>query len=423
MNLMRKKLPVAQSDFRVLQTEGYLYVDKTNYIYELLTSGRQYYFLARPRRFGKSLFVSTLDEVLKGNRALFTDLAIANSDYDWQPHGVIKLDFSLFKIKQSDDLNLELSAALKVISKQYQLDISFDAHNPAAGLREIVTALHQKFGRVGILIDEYDSPIVSKIQQTAQATQIRDDLQVFFRNIKGLGALINFVFMTGVTSFSKAGLFSGLNNLQILSLESPFGAICGYTEAEVEQNFAPYLATWAAQAQIGLKQLKAQIKNWYNGYHFGKHTTAVYNPFSLTNAIYQNSLENYWITSGAPTFLIDELKQQYRKTEYRLIEPEKFTLAPSDLGAFDIGAISLPVLMFQTGYLTITAYDQARNIYYLGYPNNEVRTAALQYLLTVFTDSESVAIRSTATQLWDAWNDRDLDTALMLLQTLFAKIP
>ncbi len=420
---MLQKLPVSVSDFHTLRLEDYLYIDKTNLIHQLITSGEKYYFLARPRRFGKSLLVSTLQEVLAGNRTLFTDLAIAQTDYDWQPHGVIKLDLSMLGITDAVSLKSGISVALTKIIDKYQLKITLDFSNPSLALQEVVYALHEKFGRVAILIDEYDSPILHAIDHIKQAAEIRDGLQFIFRTINGLGPLVNFIFITGVTSFSKAGLFSGLNNLYVITLNSKYGAICGYTDAEVDHYFAPYLADWSQKTKRNITELRAQLRDWYDGYYFGKNTPAIYNPFSMTNAMHQQEFQNFWIQSGTPTFLINELKKEHRNSEYQLLNPEKFTITNNALGAFDIGMVSLPALMFQTGYLTIANYNPQRDVYHLGYPNHEVRTAAQNYLLAIFTNIDATEIENIAEQLWAAWNDSCIDTAMMLLRTLFAKVP
>jgi hypothetical protein len=286
-----------------------------------------------------------------------------------------------------------------------------------------VKALHEKFGRVAILIDEYDSPILHAIDHVKQATEIRDGLQFIFRTIKSLGPLINFIFITGVTSFSKAGLFSGLNNLAILTLDSKYGAICGYTDTEIDHYFKPYLADWSQKNSSNPTTIRKQLKDWYNGYYFGKNVPAIYNPFSLTNAMQQQEFQNFWIQSGTPTFLINELKKEYRASEHQLLNPEEFEITNSDLGAFDIGMVSLPALMFQTGYLTIIHYDAARDAYRLGYPNHEVRIASQRYLLAAFMDSNASVISSTVLQLWTAWNNSNIDTVMSLLRILFAKVP
>ena len=209
----------------------------------------------------------------------------------------------------------------------------------------------------------------------------------------------------------------------MITLNSEYGAICGYTDTEVDYYFATYLVDWSQKTNCDVTVLRAQLRDWYNGYYFGKNTPAIYNPFSLTNAMHQQEFQNFWIQSGAPTFLVAELKKEYRASEYQLLKPEEFEVTNSDLGAFDIGTISLPTLMFQTGYLTITSYDKEHNVYHLGYPNREVRIAAQQYLLAVFMETTVGNISSTALRLRTAWNNSNIDDAMILLRILFAKVP
>src|SRR3990167_7110265 len=265
---MLPKLPISISSLNTLRTEDYLYIDKTDYVYKMLTGGEKYYFLARPRRFGKSLLVSTLQAALLGNKDLFNGLAIADCTYDWRPHGVIKLDLSILGIQDAHSLKVGICAALTEIIDQYQLKITIDFSNPSIALGKVVKALHTKFGRVAILIDEYDNPILHSLNNLQQATEIRDGLQFIFRTIKSLGPLINFIFITGVTSFSKAGLFSGLNNLDVLTLDEKYNAICGYTDAEIDHYFTSYLADWAQKTKYDVATLRMQLRDWYNGYIF-----------------------------------------------------------------------------------------------------------------------------------------------------------
>lgn len=420
---MLPKLPISISNFKQLRTEGYLYIDKTALVHQMLTGGEKYFFLARPRRFGKSLLVSTLYAALNCQRELFHGLALETTDYSWPLFGIIKLDFSLIAAKNAADFNAELSVLLAQTIDQYELKISLEYDRPIAAFRRIVAALYAKFGHVAVLIDEYDSPILRQLNHPAQASEIRDDLQALFRVIKGLNEQVDFVFITGVSSFSKAGLFSGLNNLYVITLSDQYSTICGYTESDIERYFTPYLTSWAVAKDDTLANLKTQIKTWYNGYRFSTTTPAVYNPFSLTNAIYAQTFQNFWIQSGTPAFLLTELQKKYRADEYQLLNPEKFEITSDSLGAFDIGMVSLPALMFQTGYLTLTQYDALRQSYHLGYPNHEVREAAQRYLLAIFTASDPAEINSTALQLWTAWNEGEVETAMSILSRLFAKVP
>jgi len=369
-----QKLPLGLSSFAKIRQEGCLYVDKTEYAYNLITKGYRY-FLARPRRFGKSLFVSTLQEILSGEKDLFNNLWIADSDYTWKPHGVIALDFSRLGIKDVDTLINGLLYALSRIARDYELTDPIHPTSPELALSDVVIALHRRFGKVAILIDEYDNPILNLLHEQENAKKIRDSLKYFFAAIKGLDEYVNFVFITGVSSFTRAGLFSGINNLQIITLNDNFSSICGYTDAEIDYYFSSYIQAWADNNKSSYEELRTQIKNWYNGYHFGVNIIPVYNPFSFMHAINIQNFKNFWVQSGTPSFLIEEFKKEYTQQGIAMLSPEKIKTTENILQAFDVGAIPLPALMFQTGYLTITGYDSNNHLYSLGYPNHELKEA------------------------------------------------
>lgn len=417
------KLPIAQSRFRKLRESGYLYVDKTKYAHEMITSGEQYYFLSRPRRFGKSLLVSTLQEILAGNRTLFTDLAIDKTNYNWLVHGVIKLDFSTIGADNIIDFKRNLCELLAVIIDSYSLNVVIDFSSPEIALGRLVRALHKKFGSVAILIDEYDDPITQLLTKPDQAGEIRDVMQRFFKNIKSLEDYLNFVFITGVSAFSRAGLFSGINNLQMITLDPRYGNICGYTEHEIDDYFGVYLQAWADSAACSIDVLRQELKDWYNGYLFNESALAVYNPYSFTNALHKQKLDNFWIETGNPRFLIEELKKASRKSELQLLQPEQMEVSKYTLGIFDIDQIPLPALMFQTGYLTIGSYDLQTKLFKLNYPNLEVKSTLEKYLLTIFADTDLSQTNNMVTKFKAALNTQDLNSAMIYLQLILAKIP
>jgi len=412
-----KKLPLDLSTFSELRNSGYLYVDKTEYMYKMITGGRRF-FLSRPRRFGKSLLVSTLKEILKAHKELFSDLWIGQSDYTWHQHGVITLDFSLLKARNIDSLQESLIYLLTTIADSYNIPITKKYSLAELLLSDIVRALSKQFGRVAILIDEYDSPILKTLQNESLAHEIRNEIQQFFTVIKGLDEYVQFVFITGVSSFAKAGLFSGINNLQILTLQKTYAAICGYTDTEIDHYFESYITSWAQEKHISYDDLRSKIKAWYNGYSFGHDVPKVYNPFSLMNALNTQEFKNFWFQSGAPTFLINIFKKEYKK-----FDSEKLFLSEDSLGIFDIGATPLITLMFQAGYLTISNYDNSSQLYTLDYPNAEVRTAFQQYLLEIFAHLDHHQAAQLSSLLWSAFNNHDIDEIISLLKQLFAHVP
>lgn len=385
------RLPLDLSTFRTLRQENYIYVDKTQHAYNLITEGRRF-FLSRPRRFGKSLMVSMLQEVLLGNRDLFAGLWIDSSDYSWHTHGVIAIDLSSLGTKDEKGLEAGLCDMIAGVAEMYTLHVVLDRISPGLDLHKVVKALHARFGRVAVLIDEYDSPVLQQLNNREQAETIRDALRRFFSTIKGLDAYIDFVFITGVSSFAKAGIFSGMNNLQVLTLRESCTDICGYTDSEVDTYFAGHVEAWANKLSIPYAEQRHKIKYWYNGYRFSSATTTLYNPFSVMYALYNQKLENFWFSSGTPKFLIGELKRQEREHPdafKAMMQNEFVEVSEGSLGTFDVGLTPLPALMFQTGYLTIAHYNNVQNSYQLGYPNYEVKQALQLYLLSIVTSLDS----------------------------------
>ena len=416
------RLPLDLSTFSTLRTSNYLYVDKTRHAYNLITLGRRY-FLSRPRRFGKSLLVSMLYEVLTGNRILFKDLWISKSDYTWQEHGIIMLDFSRMGIRDSASFMKSMHLSLQEVTDAYNLSLDLSSFEPEWALTKTVQALHAKFGKVAILIDEYDSPILHALHEPDRAKEIRNTMHQFFTAIKGLDKLIDFVFITGVSSFTKAGLFSGINNLLVISLDPQYADICGYTQEEVDIYFMAHIEQWAEAKKIPSDSLRTKIKQYYNGYAFSADTKRVYNPFSLMHALHAKLFENFWFRSGTPKFLVSEMEKEYRQEEYHLFDPETFRASQDMLGSFDVGGTPLPALMFQSGYLTIDTYDEKRNLYSLGYPNTEVKQSMQKYLIAVFAQVDVTTVDKVSSDLETALLNENIEEAMRLLRRLFMHVP
>ena len=416
------RLPLGISTFSKLRKNNLLYVDKTEHAYNLITNGYRY-FLSRPRRFGKSLFVSTLKEILAGNKGLFNGLWISNSNYQWHKHGVITLDFSSIEVTSADDFRIGVCQLLQDIADDYSLNLTVNPTKPDSALRMIARALFEQFGHVAILIDEYDNPILQVLNISKKADEVRKSLRTFFTVIKSLDSFIDFVFITGVSSFAKAGLFSGINNLSIITMDSRYATLCGYTDGEIDHYFTDHLMLWSQKEKLSYDNLRHQIKEWYNGYHFSANAPSVYNPFSITSTLDAQQFKNFWFQSGAPTFLIEELAKDYRKKEHHLFYLEKFETTEDSLGIFEIGATPLPALMFQTGYLTITNFDRVKNSYELGYPNLEVKIALQKQLLKIYTTLDFAHVENIALQLFTALNSQNLPELITLLKQLLVRVP
>lgn len=416
---MLRKLPVDISTFSELRKSNYVYVDKTEYAYKLITGGRRF-FLSRPRRFGKSLLISTLKEILTTrNKQLFNGLWINQSDYHWHEYAVINFDFSTLPINTLEDLENGLQHAVINIARVYEIDlpVSLSSHSIIL-LNDLVNLLYKKFNRVAVLVDEYDSPILKTLHNEELAKTVRDKIQQFFTTVKGLDAQIQFVFITGVSSFAKAGLFSGINNLQILTLNKQFAAICGYTDQEINHYFSEYIDAWSNEETIPSNTLREQIKIWYNGYHFGNKVAAVYNPFSVMNALHIQEFKNFWFQSGTPTFLVEILKKECTQ-----FDPENLETTEDALGIFNVGNIPLIPLMFQAGYLTIVGYDPDTEIYKLNYPNLEVKKSFQKYLLEVFAHINPTQAELLSAKVKTAFNNSNIEEAITLIKQLFAHVP
>jgi predicted AAA-ATPase/PD-(D/E)XK nuclease superfamily protein len=418
---MLMRLPLDLSTFATIRKENYLYVDKTQFAYNLITGGRRY-FLSRPRRFGKSLFVSTLKEILEGNKSLFKGLSIEESDYHWNKYGVINLDFSAIDVANAEDFRIRICQLLQLVAEDYGLEIILP-ERPDSALVLLVRALFKKFERVAILVDEYDNPILQTINNPDEAKNVRNAIRRFFTVIKSLDAFVDFVFITGVSSFARAGLFSGINNLRIITLDKRFATICGYTDEEVDNYFNAYIKAWAKIEEKPFDALRTQIKEWYNGYYFAPNAPSVYNPFSIMNAIDSQDFKNFWFQSGTPTFLVEELTKEYRRSEFHLFDLETLEATEDSLGIFDVGATPLVSLMFQTGYLTINKFDKDKRSFELRCPNLEVRAALYKYLLGIYANLSLPETERISLKLFDALSKKNITVLVALLKNLISRVP
>jgi len=384
---MKKQIPVGLSTFSRIIKEGYLYVDKTEQIMRLFSTGERYFFLSRPRRFGKSLLLSTLKSLFQGEKELFTDLWIGKQkDFKWQKHPVIHLDLSSAQYKTPLELEENIDYMLKECAKQYGVNIS-DAINPKTRLTALVKQL-AKINTVVILVDEYDKPILDYLHDPVKANAHREVLKNFYATFKTLDEYLRCIFITGVSKFSKASVFSGLNNLSEISYNTESADLLGYTQKELDFFFSDYLVDLAHKHNESVDSLKEKIKNWYNGYQFSKDPIKVYNPFSIAFLFKRGEFQNYWFESGTPTFLVEYIKRH----PFNLREMENKVFTISTLGTFSIDNLPLETLFFQSGYLTIKEYDKQFDVYTLTYPNAEIRQSLSLLELGVLTDANAPEI-------------------------------
>ena len=405
-----KKLPIGLQDFARLREEDYLYVDKTELLYQLATGG-VYYFLSRPRRFGKSLLVSTLAELFQGNQALFEGLWI-HDRWDWnQTYPVLDFRFNKSSYKIS---GLETFLYEELADRAKTYDIILKKSSYPAQLEELIISLSRQHGQVVVLIDEYDKPILDYLHDVEQAKAHREVLKNFYSVLKPLDPHLRFVLLTGVSKFSRVSIFSELNNLLDLTIYSDYATLLGYTQEELEHYFAERIDQLAPEFG-GRADLLNQIKQWYNGYSWdAKHF--VYNPFSILNFFAKKSFENFWFETGTPTFLIKLLN---RERQYDL---EDVQARPLVFSSFELERIQPLALLFQTGYVTIKAVDNNR-IYTLSYPNYEVKDSLLQYLLAEYSHQYPSDTSLLAFQMKQALEQEDIPEFASALNSLFASIP
>ena len=413
-----KKLPISIQTFEKIRTEDYLYIDKTKYIYELSQTGT-FYLLSRPRRFGKSLLLSTFKSLFEGRSDLFKGLFIHTKIKDWKKHPIIYIDYSLIAYHSGKELfSASLLAYLQAIAQQYKLQIK-ETIIPNF-FTALVRQLHQQYGQVVILVDEYDKPLVDTLTDEAIFQENRTVLNSFYGSIKGLEAHLRFVFLTGVSRFSKVGIFSGMNNLNDITLDTSFASIVGFTQAEVSTHFPQYISALSKEFDLTETQILAHIKDWYNGFSWDG-LTRLYNPFSILNLFQKKTFDNYWFSTGTPSFLMKLIKAQKQlPTEF-----EKIVV--SDLRGSSMHYQTLPLypLLFQTGYLTIEKINKEgiEKNYQLNYPNKEVRQSFLTFILAAFVDKEEFLIQPEVIQLKKALSTGDTQGFISLIQSFIADIP
>lgn len=401
-----KKLPIAIQTFSQIMEEGYCYVDKTAHIINLIEGGK-YYFLSRPRRFGKSLLISTLAAVLSGKKELFRGLYLENN-WDWEiKYPVIHISFGRGVVENRQILEQRINILLAENADDYGLELGHQ--DMADRFADLIQKLYKKYGqRVGVLVDEYDKPILDNIDKPDIAIEIREGLKNFYSVIKDSDAYIKFAFLTGVSKFSKVSLFSGLNNLKDITLDKRYATICGYTEEDIKLVFSDYLNNVDFD----------RLREWYNGYNFlGER---VYNPYDVLLYLDSGVFKNYWFETGSPSFLI-KLIAEHR---YSVPQLEHIEASEELLGSFDVDVIALETLLFQTGYLTI---DQMENLagemfYTLCYPNREVKASLTTYILNYLTNAPVDKARNQKA-IYHALKKADLDSLKSTFHAFFASIP
>ena len=405
----RRRLPIGIQTFREVREDGCYYVDKTGHVENLIRGGK-HYFLSRPRRFGKSLFLDTLKDLFEGRGELFEGLAIHGS-WDWSVRTpVVRLDFSSGNFGSVENLHAEISDQLDVVAADSGIELA--GRTAPIRFRQLIRELHRRTGRrVAVLVDEYDKPILDTLEDSGLARANRDYLRGLYSTLKFADAQIRFSFITGVSKFSKVNLFSGLNNLTDITLDPRYSSVCGYTEANLDEVFAPELPGLDREA----------VREWYNGYWWlGDEDGKVYNPFDILLLFDSREFRAHWFETGSPAFLVDTL---FRR-RVRSVDLDGLLASDRLLSTFDVDEIATEALLFQTGYLTINGRERVgkRTLYRLGYPNREV-CAGLneQLLLRLGTDGSRQTANSV--RLYRLLEANDIDGLRDLFQAFYAGIP
>jgi hypothetical protein len=409
---MADNLPLGLQDFRGLIEGGYKYIDKTMYLHRMATAGK-YYFLSRPRRFGKSLTVSTLNELYKGSRELFKGLWIEDK-WDWsRKHPVIRLSFKDINFEQRG-LEEPLSERITEIGRNNQIQLV--AKSARDRMRELIIALSGP-RKVVVLIDEYDAPIVHYLGVNVdKSIENRECLRAFYSVLKEMDEYLELVFLTGVSKFSKTGIFSGLNNLTDLTMHPQFATMLGYTQEELEYYFSEAITATALKMKLSREELLEELRIWYNGYRFEEDADRVYNPVSVNNFFSVGKFQNFWFATGTPTFLINLLRKE---GIYELHFPP---LNPGGFETFELERLKVEAILFQTGYLTIQSRDED-GLLVLDYPNKEVRDSMIENLIEGFVGVNTERSASLVISLRKAFFADDLEQVFRILQTVFANIP
>ena len=370
--------PIGIQSFEKIRTGGFVYVDKTALIYRLAASG-QYYFLSRPRRFGKSLLVSTMETYFSGRKELFEGLAMESLEKDWTEYPVLHLDLTGSSYTDISHLKVSLDQHLRKWESLY--DVTPMSEEVSSRFKDIIDAAYRKTGqKVVILIDEYEKPIIDNIDNPELMEQFRRELQGFYSVIKGKDNAIRFAFLTGVTKLGKMSIFSGLNNLNDISMDPRYADICGITEDELKSTFGESVEELARANELSVDDCYKKLAQMYDGYHFTENSVGIYNPFSLLNTFNSGKFRMYWFETGTPTFLVRYLKQG----NYNLDNISRNDVSLETLTGSNYVSPAPITLMYQAGYLTIKDYDQRFNTYNLDYPNEEVKRGFMYSLSQLF---------------------------------------
>lgn len=413
-----RKLPIGIQTFEKIREEGYLYVDKTAMIYQMASLSVPY-FLSRPRRFGKSLLLSTFEAYFLGKKELFQGLAIEKLETEWKEYPVLHLDLNAEKYTTPEALQLLLNTQISQWEAIYGRGINEDSLSTRfAGV--IQRAYEQTGSQVVVLIDEYDKPLLQALLNEPLLEDYRRTLKAFYGVLKSADRYLRFVLLTGVTKFSQVSVFSDLNQLNDISMKPPYATVCGITRQELVDTFAPEIARLGEQHELSFDETVSKLTAMYDGYHFGVNTPGMFNPFSLLNVFDGERFDNYWFQTGTPTYLADLLKQS--DYDLRLLI-EGVEVNAASFSEYRAEARNPLPMLYQSGYLTIKDYDKEVELYTLGFPNNEVRYGFLNFLVPYYTEVTNDETGFHIARFMRELRGGDVDAFMERLKVFFAGIP
>ena len=417
--MARKLYPIGIQTFERIRKEDKFYVDKTEYIYRMTHTDGKFFFLNRPRRFGKSLLVSTFKSYFEGKKELFEGLAIEKLEKEWNTYPVLHFDLSKGKHMEKEQLNRYL---LDIIEKQEaRFDCKSNKIDVNIRLDDLINAVYQKTGKqVVVLIDEYDAPLLDVAHEKEKLDELRNTMRNFYSPLKGNESMLRFVFMTGITKFSQLSIFSELNNIRNVSMDEPYAGICGITKEELLTQMSDDIDALAGHLELSREETIQELKDHYDGYHFCWPSPDVFNPYSLLNCFAKQEMDDYWFGSGTPTYLINMMR--------------KYDFLPTDLGeAIEVGKkdfdaptetmTTIVPLLYQSGYVTIKGYDKPTKLYLLALPNQEIRVGLYGSLLPHYLTDKSAKANTTIAKMSVLVKKGDMDAAFCLLNDFLETVP
>ena len=417
--MARKLYPIGIQTFERIRKEDMFYVDKTEYIYHMTHTDGTYFFLSRPRRFGKSLLVSTFKSYFEGKKELFEGLAIEKLEKEWTAYPVLHFDLSKGKHMENEQLEEYLGYLLEDYEKKYGIENHRNGNNNR--FNDLIEVVYRKTGRqVVVLIDEYDAPLLDVAHEKEKLDDLRNTMRNFYSPLKGNESMLRFVFMTGITKFSQLSIFSELNNIKNVSMDEPYAGICGITKEEMLTQMSDDIDALAEHQELSREETIEELKNHYDGYHFCWPSPDVFNPYSLLNCFADGEIDSYWFGTGTPTYLINMMRQ--------------YDFLPADLGeTIEVGKkdfdaptetmTTIVPLLYQSGYVTIKGYDKPTKLYLLALPNQEIRVGLYGSLLPHYLTDKSAKANTTIAKMSVLVKKGDMEAAFCLLNDFLETVP